>query len=117
MCPRRTCVFLDWAEAYIGIHFSALNTFGTLQACRDRDAALESRLVASYSAPWKRLCRRAFRIEARHFSPFAAFAYAAGTECGEIRRDSRSAVAGYLRSLVRRMNREASQSAIGGRHA
>lgn len=106
------CVFLDWAEAYVGHPFFSFEYLLEHFRCeRGRDASLESRLVASYCAPWEQLVPASVVTEARQFTPLlAAFAYATGT--GMWRDQERlqdPLAAGYLRSLVRRMNREASQ--------
>ena len=106
------CVFVDWAEAHVGHPFFSFEyllehfrrTIGT-------DVALESRLASSYSAPWRQLFSGEIIAEALALAPVAAvFAYAVGNDAWrnrERRQDPR--VAGYFRSLARRMNREAGQ--------
>jgi Phosphotransferase enzyme family len=107
------CTFLDWAEAYLGHPFFSLEYL--LQHFRREvgaDAVIESELVNAYRAPWRRLVSRDLIGEALALTPLAAvFAYAAGArewKDEERLRDPRTRA--YLRSLTRRMNREAIQS-------
>jgi len=104
------CVFLDWAEAYIG------NPFFTFQYLLEHlrrtgagDSAVEMGLVSSYREPWERMVGRTAIDEALSLTPLlAVFAYAAGTELWrDEERMQDPATAGYLRSLARRMHREA----------
>ena len=106
------CVFVDWAEAHVGHPFFSFEyllehfrrTIGT-------GVALESRLASSYSAPWRQLFSGEIIAEALALAPLAAVcAYAAGDGAWRNRerlQDPR--VAGYFRSLARRMSREAAQ--------
>jgi len=113
------CVFLDWAEAYVGHPFFSLEYL--LQHFRrevGEDAVLESEVVNAYTAPWRQLFSDDRTREALALTPLAAvFAYAAGTDewKDETRLRDLSVVA-YFRSLARRMNREAIQF-IEGRPA
>jgi hypothetical protein len=113
------CVFLDWAEAYVGHPFFSLEYL--LQHFRrevGEDAVLESEVVSAYTAPWRQLFSDDRTSEALALTPLAAvFAYAAGTDewKDETRLRDLSVVA-YFRSLARRMNREAIQF-IEGRPA
>lgn len=106
---RRRCVFLDWAEAYVG---HAFFTFQYLLEHFRRAGAhslSQQRLVASYLAPWEQIASRDRVLEAAERAPLlAVFAYAAGpgTWAYPERLDDPK-IAGYLRGLVRRMNREA----------
>jgi hypothetical protein len=104
------CVFLDWAEAYIG------NPFFTFQYLLEHlrrtvagDSALEMRLACSYREPWERMVGSSAIDDGLSLTPLlAVFAYAAGTELWrDEERMQDPATAGYLRSLVRRMHREA----------
>ncbi len=107
--PSR-CAFLDWVETYVGNPFFSFqyllehrrHTIGT-------DSAAEARLIESYCAPWEQIVSRAAIIEALALVPLlAVFAYAAGSNAWEDpERLEEPATAGYLRSLTRRMNREA----------
>jgi hypothetical protein len=106
------CVFVDWAEAHVGHPFLSFEylrqhfrrTIGT-------DFALESRLARSFSAPWGQLFSGEIIAEAVTLAPLAAvFAYAAGNDAWKDQQRLREPeVAGYFRSLARRMNREAKQ--------
>lgn len=107
---RDRCVFLDWAEAFVGHPFFSLRYL--LEHFRREvgvDRALEERLIASYAAEWRLLVSPADLTMACALSPLlAVFAYAAGS--GAWRDEQRlqdSRTAGYLRGLTRRMNREA----------
>lgn len=104
------CVFLDWAEAYIG------NPFFTFQYLLEHmrrtvggDSALEMSLVSSYRESWERIVGTAGIDDGLSITRLlAVFAYAAGTEVWrDEERMQYPAIAGFLRSLVRRMYREA----------
>lgn len=106
------CVFLDWAEAYVGAPFFSFEYL--LQHFRREvgaDAVRESELVNAYEAPWRQLLPDDLTSEALALTPLAAvFAYAAGTSAwkdDESLRDPKTRA--YFRSLARRMNREAIQ--------
>lgn len=104
------CAFLDWAEAYVGNPFISFEYL--LEHSRHAigtDVALESRLAMSYSAPWRQLLSSEIVAEALALAPLAAvFAYAAGNDAWkDHERLKDEKVAGYFRSLARRMNREA----------
>jgi hypothetical protein len=106
------CVFLDWAEAYVGPPFFSFEYL--LQHFRREvgaDAVRESELVNAYEAPWRQLLPGDLTSEALALSPLAAvFAYAAGTSAWrEEDRLRDPKVSAYFRSLARRMNREAIQ--------
>ena len=107
--PER-CVFLDWAEAYIG------NPFFTFQYLLEHmrrtvgvDSSLEKSLVFTYCSRWEAVLPRTVIDDALRIAPLlAAFAYAAGSEVWrDEERLQDAATAGYLRSLARRMHREA----------
>jgi Phosphotransferase enzyme family len=108
------CVFVDWAEAHVGHPFISFEyllehfrrTIGT-------DVALESRLARSFSAPWQQLFSGEIIADALALAPLAAvFAYAVGNDAWKDRESLEDPkVAGYFRSLARRMNRESIQFA------
>jgi Phosphotransferase enzyme family len=104
------CVFLDWAEAYIG---NPLFSFEYLvEHFRRRagaDATAESELAIAYAEEWQSLASTESLNEAMAFAPMlAVFAYAAANDAwGDHARLQEPEVAGYLRSLTRRMHREA----------
>ncbi len=103
-------VFLDWAEAYIGNPFLTFQYF--LEHFRrtsgDRSSE-EKAVIESYGAAWNRIVPRDSITAGLALSPLlAVFSYAAGAGmlCDQQRlRDPQ--FAGYLRSLARRMKREA----------
>jgi len=106
------CVFLDWAEACVGHPFLSFDYL--LQHFRraiGTDIASESQLIEAYKAPWRQLLSDDLICQGLALVPLTAvFAYAAGTGAWkdeERMRDPK--MAGYLRSLARRMNREAIQ--------
>jgi hypothetical protein len=108
LVPQSRCVFLDWAEAYVGPPFLALDYL--LGHCRQvkHDYRLETLIKERYLRPWK----RAFPAEhltnaldvARLFAPFA---YAVATDVwrdpDQLRRPE---IGKLMRSLTRRMHRE-----------
>lgn len=104
------CIFLDWAEAYIGNPFF---TFQYLLEHLRRTAAgasaLELSLVSSYRKQWERMVGGAAIDDALILTPLLApFAYAAGSEVWRDKEKMQEpTAAGYLRSLARRMHREA----------
>lgn len=106
------CTFLDWAEAYVGHPFFSFEYLLEHFRRNAHDSAkFEPRVVNAYKTPWKQFLSDACIIEALALTPLAAvFAYAIGdnTWKDQVRiRDPK--IAGYFRSLARRMNREAQQ--------
>lgn len=106
------CVFLDWAEAYVGHPFYSFQYL--LQHFRrmvPQDPIAEQAFTSSYLHPWSDLASVEALREAMALAPLiAAFAYGAGTNAWhtpERLRDPK--VAGYMRALARRMKREADQ--------
>lgn len=110
VAPLSGCVFLDWAEAFVGhplLTFEYLRehfrkTFGC-------DSAEEAKLVSCYSFAWSELVTQKELFRAFEVSPLvAAFACAAGTDLWRNNDTIKEPkTAGYLRSLTRRMDREA----------
>jgi hypothetical protein len=104
------CVFLDWAEAYVGNPFFTFQyLLEHLRRTAGGDSPLEIGLVSSYRTSWERMVGSTAIDDALSLTPLlAAFAYAAGSEIwrGEERMQDPATV-GYLRSLARRMHREA----------
>ena len=104
------CVFLDWAEAYVGNPFFSLQyLLEHLRRTSGTGSAVEAKLIESYSARWEQLIPSDAIKEAMVLGPLlAAFAYAAGSNAwADEQRLKDPGTAGYLRSLTRRMNREA----------
>jgi hypothetical protein len=104
------CVFLDWAEAYVG------NPFLSFQYLREHfrraigtESGAEAELAAAYAMPWRSVISSDRFEEALSLaSLIAVFAYAAATpgwrDPAMLREPK---FVGYLRSLTRRMYREA----------
>lgn len=106
------CRFLDWAEAYIGHPFFTFEYL--LEHFRRRfgtNPTLEAQFTAAYAEPWRRLLSSDEASQALSLAPLlAAFACAAGNDVwSDPEKRQRPNVAGYLRSLTRRMKREADE--------
>jgi hypothetical protein len=109
--PTR-CVFLDWVEAYVGnplLSFEYL--LEHLRGITAMSASVEATLIESYCAQWEKVVSPAAFGEALRFGPLlAVFAYAIGNDAWtDMQKLLEPATAGYLRSLARRMNREANE--------
>ena len=104
------CAFLDWAEAYIGPPFFSLEYLLEHNSRTTKpDATLRDQLVNSYYGHWRQHLPANAISKARVLvALLAVFAYASG---GETWNDSDRLrdplIAGYFRSLTRRMWREA----------
>ncbi len=106
------CAFLDWAEAYVGNPLFSLEylleharrTFGP-------DSGVATKLTAAYCVRWDGVASPAVIADALAFAPLlAVFAYAAGNDAWKDAETlEEPATAGYLRSLARRMHREANE--------
>ncbi|MGB7438614.1 MAG: hypothetical protein WBW49_24605, partial [Candidatus Acidiferrum sp.] len=107
--PER-CIFLDWAEAYVGHPFLTFEYFlAHLRKDYLQLGPLESELRASYSRIWSSVVSPEQIAQAYSFSPLVAvYAYAVSSN---IWRDPERlkvpGFQGYLRSLTRRMKQEA----------
>ena len=111
--PSR-CAFLDWAEAYVGDPFLSLEyLLEHLRRTIGTDSAAETRLIAVYCAEWEDVVPRTAAAEAFALAPLlAVFAYATGSKAWEdSARLEEPVIAGYFRSLTRRMHREAHELA------
>ena len=103
------CIFLDWAEAYVGnpfLSFSYLleHSRRTLAA----NAGLEGRIERAYLATWRKYISSETLNEVDRLAPLVAvFAYAVSiwNKSGI----QKPRVAAYLRALTRRMQLEADQ--------
>jgi len=109
LCSAHRCVFIDWAEAYVGPPFLTFDYLRTHLGRTEReDAGLSANVVTAYETHWRPVLSPDVVAEAMKVaSVLAVFAYATATEgwrkpasFGESR------AAGYLRSLTRRMHRE-----------
>jgi len=107
-----TCIFLDWAE---GCVTSPLITFEYLREhCRRHhleDPKAAESMVSSYLHPWHALFSPDDLAHGMALTPLVAvFAYAVSGNTWRSSETLRNpALAGYLRSLTRRMHREAIQ--------
>ncbi len=104
------CRFLDWAEAYVGIPFLSFQY--VLEHYRRTPAARADRerlLTDEYYQPWRRVISPVAISEVLPFLPMlAAFACAVADEAWrDPSRLKEPGYEGYLRSLTRRMFREA----------
>jgi hypothetical protein len=108
------CVFLDWAEAYVGHPFFSFEyVLEHLRRTVGVDKTLEQQLITSYAVKWGQGLAPAAITRTLAVSPLlAVFAYAVGNGVWSDKQRSRDPrTAGYLRGLTRRMNREAIQLA------
>jgi len=103
------CMFLDWAEAYVGPPFLTFEYLRThLVRTQREDVGLSAGVINEYETKWRTALSPEVVAAALNLAPvLAVFVYAAGTEgwrnptlLGEPR------AAGYLRSLTRRMHGE-----------
>jgi hypothetical protein len=106
----RKTVFLDWAEAFVGHPFL---TFQYLvqhyrRAC-GQDVDLESRLVAHYLSPWRRLLSDMAIRQTMEVAPLAAiFAWTIASESwSDPVKLNDPPPSRYFLGLMRRMHREA----------
>jgi len=105
-------IFLDWAEAYVGNPlFSFQYLVEHFRRVAGVDTAAQSVLTGAYAEEWQSLVSPESLEEAVGFAPMlAVFAYAAATDVwGDQDRLQDPKVGGYLRSLTRRMHREANR--------
>lgn len=106
------CIFLDWAETYVGSPFLSLEYL--LEHCRRAGIApadYDRRIKATYAAVWRdRLPERVIAEAMRWTSLLAVFAYAIAI-AGAFHHETapNPSAAAYLRALGRRMKREADQ--------
>ena len=108
--PPDRCAFLDWAEAYVGNPFFSLQyLLEHLRRAIGTNSTIETRLIELYCAQWKQVIPPPAITEALGLAPLlAVFAYAAGSNAWADEQGLQDpGTAGYLRSLTRRMNREA----------
>jgi hypothetical protein len=109
ICSPSGCVFLDWAETFVGHPFLTFEfLLEHFRRAFGQGHPQETQLVARYSFPWRvffseRDIRRALDV-----APLlAVFACAAGNDLWTNRKKlEEPRTAGYLRSLSRRMERE-----------
>jgi hypothetical protein len=110
IAPLTGCVFLDWAEASVGHPFLSFEYLREhFRRTCGSDGAQENELVSCYSFAWRRFASEREIHQALEVSPLVAvFAYAAGSDLwSDPQRREQSHAAAFLRSLARRMDREA----------
>jgi hypothetical protein len=104
------CVFLDWAEAYVG------HPFFTFEYLREHlfrshpvQNAWQSQVTSCYLEPWSAFGSMDEASRPLEITPLlAVFAYALSNNTWQdSNRLQNPKIAGYFRSLVRRMQREA----------
>jgi hypothetical protein len=103
------CVFLDWAEGYVGPPFFALQyLLENSRRMRGEDANRDRSLLLSYERQWTRFASRKEIAKAlKNTSLLATFTYAASIGSWRNLENIRPESAAYLRSLTRRMHRDA----------
>jgi hypothetical protein len=109
LCSAGQCVFLDWAEAYVGPPFLTFEYLRThLVRTQREDVGLSADVINAYETKWRTVLSPEAVAVALNLAPvLAVFAYAAGTEGWRnptLLREPRAAA--YLRSLTRRMHGE-----------
>jgi hypothetical protein len=109
LCSAHECIFVDWAEAYVGPPFLTFEYLRAHLARSQREGAgLNADISTAYGTPWRTVVSPDAVGQAMHLaSILAVFAHATATE--EWPQPSslhKSRAAGYLRSLTRRMHGE-----------
>jgi hypothetical protein len=106
------CAFLDWAEAYVGNPFFSFQYLVEhFRRMAGVDVTAESGLISTYDEEWQSVVSPESLQEALALAPMlAVFAHGAATDAwADQARLQDPQVAGYLRSLTRRMHREANR--------
>ena len=108
LCSTERCIFLDWAEAYIGPPFMTFEYFCE-HLHRMGHTQIDASIPRHYMRPWESLLSPTLIAQAQMLAPLlSVFAYAAAAEdWHDPALLSQSGRAPYLRSLTRRMLREA----------
>lgn len=107
--PER-CKFIDWAEAFVGPPFLTFEYFiAHLKNMPSRAIEHKRSLREAYTLPWLKFISSRSVASALSLSPLiGVYAYAAGGSSWSDKKTlARPGVAGYLRSLTRRMKQEA----------
>lgn len=106
------CTFLDWSEGYVGHPFYSFNyLLEHFRRCRDAGVAGEAQIREAYVEPWARLVSEKAIVDALAYAPLIAiFAYSVAKATAINKKTFRNpSTEAYLRSLTRRMKREADQ--------
>lgn len=106
-----TCIFLDWSEAAVG------NPFFSMEYLRQHfvrafqgQAGAKTAFLVSYLDRWRSILPGQTVETAVRLAPLMAlFAYAASSLPWHLSLSSRPELAGFIRSLVRRMHRESEE--------
>lgn len=109
LCSFDRCIFLDWAEAYIGPPFLTFEFLREQWLRRQRgDTGSDMDISVPYQAAWQRILSPETICAAREFAPvLGVFTYASGTGALEDRTVlQRTRLPVYLRSMTRRMHAE-----------
>jgi hypothetical protein len=103
------CIFLDWAEAYVGPPFFSFQyLLEHWRRLHREDSRKESSPLTGYAKHWTCFATPAQVASSLQLAPLlAAFAYAADGFAGRSTDNIRPETAGYFRSMVRRMKCEA----------
>ena len=106
---RDKCVFLDWAEGAIGHPFFTIQYLfeysRTIHAARTID---QDKILSAYVTPWQGFVDlRQITADLALAPLLAVYAYAISVERHRDRRNAPPEMAAFLRSLTRRMKREA----------
>src|SRR5208337_1887108 len=110
VCSPAGCVFLDWAEAFVGHPFLTFEyLLEHFRRAFGQDHSRETQLIARYSGPWRAFASQSEIRRALEVSPLVAvFAYATGNDRWKDPPElQETRAAGHLRSLTRRMECEA----------
>jgi hypothetical protein len=110
ICSDQGCVFLDWAEAAVGLPLTTFEFLRELaKRSRVRGYGALVRINAAYLRPWRALASPDELAEALTYSPLVAvFSYAlACSGWGEQSTEHKPGREPFLRALTRRMYREA----------
>lgn len=109
LCSADQCIFLDWAEAYVGPPFLTLQYLREhLVRLRQEDISLGIEVVKAYETKWRRILSPETVSAAIDLAPaLAVFAYAVGSAAWrDPTRLREPKTAALLRSLTRRMHVE-----------
>ena len=109
LCSADQCIFLDWAEAYVGPPFFTFEYLHEhLARLRPEDVGLGTDVDKAYETKWHTILSPESVSAAQELTPvLAVFAYAVGTAAWRNPTPLQEPkTAAYLRSLTRRMHAE-----------
>ena len=109
LCSSDQCVFIDWAEAYVGPPFLTFQYLLEHLRQTPMQRVIESQsLVGHYVGSWLRRMPPSTVAAAERIAPLlAVFACAVASDWAEIPHSMDASSAAYLRSMTRRMQLEA----------